>query len=65
MKTHLHSFMTRGFNPTRSEDMPEACPYSNGALPFPLRALRVPSWTNNAERESGATAYTGASRPMP
>jgi len=32
---------------------------------FPLRVLRATSWTKTAGRESGATAYTGASRPMP
>jgi len=25
--------------------MPEACPYSSGAIAFPLRVLRASSWT--------------------
>jgi hypothetical protein len=37
------------------EDMPEACPYSNGVVAFPLLALRAPSWKKNAGQESGAT----------
>jgi hypothetical protein len=41
--------------------------YSSGvdAGTFPLRVLRATSWTKTAGRESGATAYTGASRPTP
>jgi hypothetical protein len=35
--------------------MPEACPYSNCVVAFPLRVLRVPSWTKDAGQESGAT----------
>jgi hypothetical protein len=32
------------------QDMPEACPYSNGAIAFPLRVLSVPSWTKKPDR---------------